>query len=158
MWVCVCEFVYNLDSDGALMSASQVHPERPQRRVRECLHTHTHTHTHAHAHTHTHTSTDTQASFNTYIQTRVYMYPLNTYMQIYIHIWTHASHVQTRLQKCWHTWLGQTPNTSTSHGWRSVSKEWWMSGFEFARNGWVAKVDNVFLLLGGFAKVDNGFG
>jgi hypothetical protein len=30
-------------------------------------------------------------------------------------------------------------------------------GFEFARNGWVAQVDNIFLRLGGFAKVDNGF-
>ena len=26
------------------------------------------------------------------------------------------------------------------------------------RDGWFAKVDNVFLLLGGFAKVDNSFG
>ncbi len=31
-------------------------------------------------------------------------------------------------------------------------------GFKEWVDGWVAKVDNVFLRLGGFAKVDNRFG
>ncbi len=33
-----------------------------------------------------------------------------------------------------------------------------MAGCVYGWDGWFAKVDNVFLRLGGFAKVDNRFG
>jgi hypothetical protein len=41
---------------------------------------------------------------------------------------------------------------------RFLPSEWVVAGCVYGWDGWFAKVDNVFLRLGGFAKVDNRFG
>ena len=59
--------------------------------------------------------------------------------------------------------IGQTSISSTvvtgqTEGLKCWLRNGWVAGCVYGWDGWFAKVDNVFLRLGGFAKVDNRFG
>ena len=57
-----------------------------------------------------------------------------------------------------HTLPGQTEGLKFGCGGMGGRRDGRMGGWVGLRNGWFAKVDNVFLRLVGFAKVDNRFG